>query len=524
MAPRTKAEKRMDADEGVKYTEAEFIEYYGAKKGAKKWASAAAPAAAKASGKACTVCGNENHAKADCKFKDKECTNCGRTGHLKKVCRQAEGGGSKDAEKKPRKSSEDAGGKACSCCGKTNHLKADCKLKDKECTNCGKTGHIKKVCRAAGGGEEKTTAKPAAKAKAKVKAKAKPKESKPRKALKVCVCGGAGGIGQPLSMLMAMDSNCSELCVFDLNIAMVPPAGVAADLNHIETKCSVKGYVMEVGKNPVDFLEECLTGCDLVLVPAGLPRKPGQSRDDLFKANAGIAKGIVEACGKFCPDAVLALIVNPVNSIVPAMAELYAKKGLNPLNIVGVTTLDCVRANKFVGEATGKNPHFVKVPCIGGHAGATILPLFSQDKSGATIDAEKIPDLDKKVQDAGTVVVEAKGGKGSATLSMAYAGARMGSAILAGLSGRRRTECAYVKSDITDLPYFTSKVVFGEKGVAKVLPLGDLSEHETKRLEEVKTQLKGEIETGTNYAKTNDLACPERVAEPEPEKKAEAEA
>jgi len=360
---------------------------------------------------------------------------------------------------------------------------------------------------------------PKAKAKAKVKAEAKPKAKVKAKAkakdkdtpsagnFKVCVCGGAGGIGQPLCLLMASDPNVSELCVFDLNIAMVPPNGVAADLSHLDTKCDVKGYVMEVGKNPIDYLEECLTGCNLVLVPAGLPRKPGQTRDDLFKINAGIAKGIVEACGKFCPEAILALIVNPVNSIVPAMAELYAKKGLNPLNIVGVTTLDTVRANKFVADATGKNPRYVRIPVVGGHAGGTILPLFSQDKTAASIDAEKIPDMDKKVQDAGTVVVEAKGGKGSATLSMAYAGARMGSAILAGLAGRRRVECSYVKSDLYEgCPYFTSKVVFGEKGVAKVLPLGDLSEHETKRLEEVKTQLKAEIETGTEYAKTENLA------------------
>jgi len=296
---------------------------------------------------------------------------------------------------------------------------------------------------------------------------------------------------------------------------------VAADLSHIEAKASVKGYVMEVGKNPIDYLEECLTGCNLVLVPAGLPRKPGQTRDDLFKINAGIAKGIVEACGKFCPDAILAHIVNPVNSIVPAMAELYAKKGLNPLNVIGVSTLDCVRANKFVGVAQGKNPKFINVPVIGGHAGATILPLFSQDKTAAGIDAEKIPDLDKQVQDAGTVVVNAKGGKGSATLSMAYAGARFGSSILAGLSGRRRVECAYVKSDLTDLPYFASKVVLGEKGVVKVLPLGELSEYEKTRLEEVKKQLKDEIDTGLAYAKENDLACPERKPE---EKKEEAAA
>merc|ERR1711959_272815 len=106
----------------------------------------------------------------------------------------------------------------------------------------------------------------------------------------------------------------------------------------------------------------------------------------------------------------------------------------------------------------------------------------------------------------GTEVVEAKNGKGSATLSMAYAGARMGRAILAGLAGRRRVECAYVKSDVEGLGYFTSKVVFGEGGVKKVLPLGELNEHEKTRLEEAKTALKAEIETGTAYAEKNSFA------------------
>lgn len=361
---------------------------------------------------------------------------------------------------------------------------------------------------------------PAPKAKAKVKAKAKPepkakakakaraaKETKPAGNFKVCVCGGAGGIGQPLSLLMGMDPNVAELCIFDLSVAAVPPAGVAADLGHLERKCTTKGYVMEVGKNPIDHLEECLTGCHLVLVPAGVPRKPGMTRDDLFATNAGIAKGIVEACAKFCPDAVLGMIVNPVNSVVPAMATLYEKKGLDPKKIVGISTLDVVRANKFVAQKLGKNANYINIPVIGGHAGTTILPLFSQDKVGKTIAAEDIPALDEHVQNAGTEVVDAKNGKGSATLSMAYAGARFGKAVLAGLSGRKRTECAYCKSDLVDdLPFFAQKVVFGEGGIVKVLPLGELSEHEKKRLEELKPALKAEIETGLKYAEANSLA------------------
>merc|ERR1711976_888226 len=318
---------------------------------------------------------------------------------------------------------------------------------------------------------------------------------------KVCVCGGAGGIGQPLSMLMSLDPNVKELCVFDLTVAMVPPAGVAADLGHLEKKAAVKGFVMEVGQKPIDHLKECLTDCDLVLIPAGMPRKPGMTRDDLFKVNADIAKGLVEACAKYCPNAILGMIVNPVNSVVPAMAELYKKKGLDPLKVVGVTTLDTGRANKFVAEKTGKSVADIQIPVVGGHAGKSILPLFSQDPVGATLSEDDVKALDPRTQDGGTEVVNAKAGKGSATLSMAYAGARFGYAVLNGLSGTPTTECAYVMSSVVpDLPYFSSKVTFGPNGVEKVHELGDMSEHEKTRFAEACAQLKTEIDKGLEYA------------------------
>jgi len=257
----------------------------------------------------------------------------------------------------------------------------------------------------------------------------------------------------------------------------------------------------------IDKLGECLSGCSLVLVPAGMPRKPGQTRDDLFKINAGIAKEVVEACAKHCPDAIVALIVNPVNSVVPAMAELYKKKGLDPKKIVGVTTLDCVRANKFVSEIVGCDPDDVNVPVIGGHAGVTIMPVFSQDKYAKTIPESQIPALDKHVQDAGTDVVNAKNGKGSATLSMAYAGSRLGKAVLAGLSGTPTTECAYVLSDVVPgVPYFTSKVTFGKKGVEKVHPTGNLNAYEQGRLDQAIAALQTEIKSGVEYASTTELA------------------
>merc|ERR1712137_1005720 len=326
---------------------------------------------------------------------------------------------------------------------------------------------------------------------------------------KVCVCGGAGGIGQPLCMLMASNPHVSELCVYDLTLAMVPAAGVAADLSHLEKKCKVKGYALDKDDKPVEKLQECLTGCHLVLVPAGMPRKPGMTRADLLGTNAGIAKNIVEACAKFCPSAVLGLIVNPVNSVVPAMCELYKKAGLDPRKVCGVTSLDIVRANKFVHEVTGVPLETIDVPVVGGHAGTTILPLFSQVPAVQTLSADQITALDKHVQDAGTDVVNAKGGKGSATLSMAYAGARMAKSVLAGLMGRKRTECAYVATEGTpnaELPYFSSKVTFGVKGVKQVHAVGKLNEYEQGRMKEAMAQLKDEIEAGLQYASSVELA------------------
>merc|ERR1712169_25747 len=108
-----------------------------------------------------------------------------------------------------------------------------------------------------------------------------------------------------LALLMSMHPSVTELAVQDVTMAMVPPAGVAADLGHLEKPSKVTGYAIDPSKPAIDQLAECFTGADLLLVPAGVPRKPGMTRDDLFNINAGIAKGIVEAAAKFCPNAIL---------------------------------------------------------------------------------------------------------------------------------------------------------------------------------------------------------------------------
>lgn len=312
-------------------------------------------------------------------------------------------------------------------------------------------------------------------------------------AYKVALLGAAGGIGQPTGLLLAMNPLISELALYDI----VPlTKGVAADISHCNTPVDVKGFAGDAE------LEAALTGAKLVVIPAGVPRKPGMTRDDLFNINAGIVYNLAVACAKYCPDAVLAIISNPVNSTVPIAAEVYKKAGVfDPAKIIGVTTLDVVRANKFVAEAKGLDMFETDVPVVGGHAGITILPLLSQVHPSATFTDDEIAKLTERIQNAGTEVVEAKAGAGSATLSMAYAAARMSESVLRGLDGESDVyECAYVASTVTELPYFASKVRLGPKGVAEVYGLGELSDFEKKGVEDLKAELTGSINKGVEFA------------------------
>ena len=133
----------------------------------------------------------------------------------------------------------------------------------------------------------------------------------------MAVLGAAGGIGQPLSLLLKMNERVSALSLYDLG----GTPGVGADLSHINTKAVVAGYK---GK---DQLHKALEGAQVVVIPAGVPRKPGMTRDDLFNTNAGIVAELVHAVGVVCPTAHVLVIANPVNSTVPIAAEILKKLG-----------------------------------------------------------------------------------------------------------------------------------------------------------------------------------------------------
>ncbi|CAO95344.1 malate dehydrogenase [Erwinia tasmaniensis] len=311
--------------------------------------------------------------------------------------------------------------------------------------------------------------------------------------MKVTVLGAAGGIGQALALLLKTQLPAgSELSLYD--IAPVTP-GVAVDLSHIPTSVKIAGFSGEDAT-------PALKGADVVLISAGVARKPGMDRSDLFNVNAGIVRNLIEQVAATCPKALIGIITNPVNTTVAIAAEVLKKAGVYDKNrLFGITTLDIIRANAFVAELKGKQPEEVNVPVIGGHSGVTILPLLSQ-VPGVSFNEQETASLTKRIQNAGTEVVEAKAGGGSATLSMGQAAARFGLALVRALKGESNViECAYVEGEGEYARFFSQPLLLGKNGIVERRPVGELSAFEQHALSSMLDTLKKDITQGEEFVK-----------------------
>lgn len=301
-----------------------------------------------------------------------------------------------------------------------------------------------------------------------------------------------------MSLLMKLNPRVSELALYDIRGG----PGVAADVSHINTKSTVKGY------DPTPSgLRECLTGAEIILIPAGVPRKPGMTRDDLFNTNASIVRDLAKAAADAAPNANLLVISNPVNSTVPICAEVYKSKGVyNPKRLFGVTTLDVVRASRFVSEIKGTDPADENITVIGGHSGVTIVPLISQS-GHSDIKGDKLDTLINRIQFGGDEVVKAKDGAGSATLSMAMAGARFAESLLKAAQGEKGViEPTFVDSPLfksKGCEFFASKVELGPDGVQNIQDVGKLTAYEQKLLDACVTDLATNIKKGVEWVKEN---------------------
>jgi malate dehydrogenase len=254
------------------------------------------------------------------------------------------------------------------------------------------------------------------------------------------------------------------------------PAGLALDLNQSRP---IEGFETKVvgvttGANGEGY--EAIEGSDVVVVTAGLPRKPGMSRMDLLEVNAKIVRGVAENVAKYAPNAVIIVVSNPLDEMT-ALTQLAS--GFPRNRVLGQAgVLDTARFTHFVAEELGVPVRSVKTLTLGSH-GDTMVPVPSQ----CTVDGkpladvlspEKIEELVARTRNGGAEVVGLLK-TGSAYYAPSAAAARMARAV-AQDSGEIWPVCAWVDGEygISGV-YLGVLAELGSTGVRRVVetPLTD---------------------------------------------------
>ena len=225
------------------------------------------------------------------------------------------------------------------------------------------------------------------------------------------------------------------------------PAGLALDLNQSRPVEGFETRVVGVTTGPNGEGYEAIEGSDVVIITAGLPRKPGMSRMDLLGVNAKIVREVVENVAKFAPNAVVIVVSNPLDEMT-ALAQLAS--GFPRHRVMGQAgVLDTARFTHFVAEELRVPVKSVKTLTLGSH-GDTMVPVPSQcTVDGAPLSdrlpAEKIEELVTRTRNGGAEVVGLLK-TGSAYYAPSAAAARMAKAV-AEDSGDVWPVCAWVDGE-----------------------------------------------------------------------------
>jgi malate dehydrogenase len=274
---------------------------------------------------------------------------------------------------------------------------------------------------------------------------------------------GAGQIGGVQAQLIAQ-RRLADVVLFDVVEGV--PQGKALDICH-----ALSGWGSDVRVRGTNDYKDT-AGSDLVIVTAGVPRKPGMSRDDLLAVNLGIIKTVAAGIKEHSPQAIVIVVSNPLDVMVLALQKLTGFPKQRVFGQAGV--LDSARFRFFVAEKLGVSVRDVHAVVLGGH-GDTMVPLPRYCNVGGVplrklMDDATIAQISKRVQDAGGEIVGLLK-TGSAFVSPAEASVEMAEAVL--LDQKRVLPCAaYLDGEYGQKGfYFGVPAVLGAGGVERVLEL-----------------------------------------------------
>ena len=207
---------------------------------------------------------------------------------------------------------------------------------------------------------------------------------------------GAGNIGGELANL-AMTRQLGDVVLFDIPPKEDFAKGKALDLEQSSTLSGSDASVIGTSN-----WEDC-AGSDVVIITAGVPRKPGQSRDDLIAINVPIIQNVADNAKKHCPDAFVIVISNPLDAMV---WEFQRRTGFDTKKVIGMAgVLDSARFNLFLAREAGCSVKDVRAMVLGGH-GDTMVPILSN----CTVDGVPIEQFIAKDKLDAIVARTRKGG------------------------------------------------------------------------------------------------------------------
>jgi malate dehydrogenase len=293
---------------------------------------------------------------------------------------------------------------------------------------------------------------------------------------------GAGFYGSTTAQRLAEYDVLDEVVLTD--IVEGKPEGLALDINQSRP---IEGFETKVigqttGQDGSGY--EAITGSDVVVITAGLPRKPGMSRMDLIETNAKIVRSVAENVARHAPDAVVIVVSNPLDEMT-ALTQLAT--GFPKNRVLGQAgMLDTARFTHFVAETLAVPVSSVKTLTLGSH-GDTMVPVPSHctvDGKPLTdlLPADKVEELVVRTRNGGAEVV-ALLKTGSAYYAPSAAAARMARAVVED-SGAVMPVCAWVDGEygISGV-YLGVEANIGKEGVKKVVET-DLTDDELAALRE----------------------------------------